>query len=79
MAFTNADIAECLALVAGEYEDHRKKALKSGSRAAFLWEEEAEVLTSIEIVEVNPILDHADETGLLAVELAASALGARIL
>lgn len=40
---------------------------------------EAEVLTSIEIVEVNPILDHADETGLLAVELAASALGARIL
>jgi arginase len=40
---------------------------------------EAEVLTSIEIVEVNPILDHADETGILAVELAASALGARIL
>lgn len=40
---------------------------------------EADVLTSIEIVEVNPILDHADETGLLAVELAASALGARIL
>ena len=40
---------------------------------------EAGVLTSIEIVEVNPILDHADETGLLAVELAASALGARIL
>ncbi len=40
---------------------------------------EASVITSIEIVEVNPILDHADETGLLAVELAASALGARIL
>ena len=40
---------------------------------------EADVLTSIEIVEVNPILDHADETGILAVELAASALGARIL
>jgi arginase len=40
---------------------------------------EAEILTSIEIVEVNPILDHADETGILAVELAASALGARIL
>ncbi|MDQ3983482.1 MAG: arginase, partial [Actinomycetota bacterium] len=34
---------------------------------------EAGVLTSMEIVEVNPILDHADETGLLAVELAASA------
>ena len=40
---------------------------------------EAELLTSIEVVEVNPILDHADETGALAVELAASALGARIL
>ncbi|MDQ3957326.1 MAG: arginase [Actinomycetota bacterium] len=40
---------------------------------------EADVVTSMEIVEVNPILDHADETGLLAVELAASALGARIL
>ncbi|HEX2056753.1 MAG TPA: arginase [Actinomycetota bacterium] len=40
---------------------------------------EAGVLTSIEIVEVNPILDHADQTGILAVDLAASALGARIL
>jgi arginase len=40
---------------------------------------EAEILTSIEIVEVNPILDHAGETGALAVELAASALGERIL
>jgi arginase len=40
---------------------------------------EAELLSSMEIVEVNPILDHADVTGQLAVELAASALGARIL
>jgi arginase len=40
---------------------------------------EAQILSSIEVVEVNPILDHADETGLLAVELIASALGARIL
>jgi arginase len=40
---------------------------------------EAEILHSIEVVEVNPILDHADETGDLAVELIASALGARIL
>ena len=40
---------------------------------------EAEILKSLEVVEVNPILDHADETGLLAVELIASALGARIL
>jgi arginase len=40
---------------------------------------EAGILTSLEVVEVNPILDHADETGLLAVDLVASALGARIL
>ncbi len=40
---------------------------------------EAEILTSLEVVEVNPVLDHADMTGQLAVELAASALGARIL
>lgn len=40
---------------------------------------EAGSLGSIEIVEVNPILDHAGETGRLAVELTASALGARIL
>jgi arginase len=36
-------------------------------------------LDSFELVEVNPVLDRANETGLLAVELAASALGARIL
>jgi arginase len=36
-------------------------------------------LDSLEFVELNPILDRANETGLLAVELAASALGARIL
>jgi len=40
---------------------------------------EAEILSSMEVVEVNPILDHADETGILACELTASALGARIL
>jgi len=40
---------------------------------------EAEVLSSLEIVEVNPILDRGNETAELAVELAASALGARIL
>ena len=40
---------------------------------------EAGIVTSVEVVEVNPILDHADETGALAVELVASALGARIL
>jgi arginase len=37
------------------------------------------VLTSLEVVEVNPVLDLADTTGQLAVELSASALGARIL
>lgn len=40
---------------------------------------EAGLLDSLEIVEVNPILDHENETARLAVELAASALGARIL
>jgi len=34
---------------------------------------------SLELVEENPILDRGNETGELAVELAASALGARIL
>ena len=34
---------------------------------------------SLEVVEVNPILDRQNETAALAVELAASALGARIL
>jgi arginase len=37
------------------------------------------LLDSIEVVEVNPILDRENETAALAVELVASALGARIL
>jgi arginase len=40
---------------------------------------ESGVLSSFEIVEVNPILDNGNETAALAVELAASAFGARIL
>jgi arginase len=40
---------------------------------------EANVLSSLDVVEVNPILDRGNETGKLAVELVASALGARIL
>lgn len=36
-------------------------------------------MTSIEIVEVNPVLDEANRTALLAVELVLSALGKRIL
>jgi arginase len=40
---------------------------------------ESGLLDSLEIVEVNPILDRRNETAALAVELAASALGARIL
>jgi len=40
---------------------------------------EADVLSSLEVVEVNPILDRENETAQLAVELVASALGARIL
>jgi arginase len=40
---------------------------------------EAGILTSLEVVEVNPILDRENATAELAVELAASAFGARIL
>jgi arginase len=40
---------------------------------------ESGLLSSLELVEVNPILDHENETALLAVDLASSALGARIL
>jgi arginase len=40
---------------------------------------ESGLLDALELVEVNPVLDRANETGALAVELAASALGARIL
>jgi arginase len=40
---------------------------------------EAGLAESLEVVEVNPILDRENETGKLAVELVASALGARIL
>ena len=42
--------------------------------------DEAEgILRSLEVVEVNPILDRVNETAELATELAASALGKRIL
>ena len=40
---------------------------------------ESRLAGSLEVVEVNPILDRENETGKLAVELVASALGARIL
>jgi arginase len=40
---------------------------------------EAGLATSLEVVEVNPILDRQNETAALAVDLVASALGARIL
>jgi arginase len=40
---------------------------------------ESGLLDSIDVVEVNPILDRENATGQLAVELVASALGARIL
>jgi arginase len=36
-------------------------------------------MTSLEMVEVNPVLDEANRTALLAVELITSALGKRIL
>jgi arginase len=40
---------------------------------------ESGLLDSLDVVEVNPILDRENETGKLSVELVASALGARIL
>jgi arginase len=40
---------------------------------------ESDLLDSMDVVEVNPILDRENATGQLAVELVASALGARIL
>ena len=40
---------------------------------------ESGLLGSLDVVEVNPILDRENETAKLAVELIASALGARIL
>jgi arginase len=40
---------------------------------------ESGLADALEVVEVNPILDRENETGELAVELVASALGARIL
>jgi arginase len=40
---------------------------------------ESGLATSLDVVEVNPILDRENETGELAVELVASGLGARIL
>jgi len=40
---------------------------------------ESGLVGSLDAVEVNPILDRSNETGELAVELVASALGARIL
>jgi arginase len=40
---------------------------------------ESGLLGSMDVVEVNPILDHENETAQLSVELVASALGARIL
>ncbi|PSQ15075.1 arginase [Halobacteriales archaeon QS_8_69_26] len=43
------------------------------------FDERLDVLRSMEIVEVNPILDSHNETAELATELAASALGKRIL
>ena len=40
---------------------------------------ESGLVGSLDVVEVNPILDRENETAQLAVELVASALGARIL
>jgi arginase len=36
-------------------------------------------VTSMEVVEVNPVIDEANRTAILAVELVMSAMGKRIL
>lgn len=36
-------------------------------------------MTSLEVVEVNPVIDDANRTAILAVQLVMSALGKRIL
>ena len=36
-------------------------------------------MTSMEVVEVNPVIDDANRTAILAVELVMSAMGKRIL
>jgi len=36
-------------------------------------------MTSMDVVEVNPVIDEANRTGILAVELVLSAMGKRIL
>jgi arginase len=40
---------------------------------------ESGIVDSLDVVEVNPVLDRENATARLAVELVASALGARIL
>jgi arginase len=40
---------------------------------------DARHMTSMEVVEVNPVIDQANRTAMLAVELVMSALGKRIL
>jgi arginase len=40
---------------------------------------ESGIVGSLDVVEVNPVLDRENATAKLAVELVASALGARIL
>ncbi len=37
------------------------------------------LITSMEVVEVNPVIDEANRTAALAVELVMSAMGQRIL
>jgi arginase len=36
-------------------------------------------MTSLEVVEVNPVIDEANRTAILAVQLVMSAMGKRIL
>ena len=57
----------------------RDRGLTVGMRAVLEIVAESGLADSLDVVEVNPVLDRENATGQLAVELVASALGARIL
>jgi arginase len=75
-------LAAALGLAGHEFEDAAGLPAVDPARVALLGVRsvaESGLLSSLDVVEVNPVLDRENETGKLAVELAASALGARIL
>jgi len=57
----------------------RWPATAAGTPAAPVKDRQLDVVSSRDVGEVNPVLDRENQSGRLAVELIASALGARIL